>query len=118
MMGNLVVQNINIWLGKSREGTSSGLHHDHHDNLYILLSGRKTFKLYSPDEIHRMYTYGDFVRIHPNGRINYRGEETRADGADVNAVRAQRAADALDRAAAADEEVAGCIVSAHYYLGY
>ena len=29
--------------------SSSGLHHDFHDNLYILLRGRKRFHLWSPE---------------------------------------------------------------------
>ena len=83
LMGNLVPQNINMWLGNSKDGTSSGLHHDYHDNLYILIKGRKRFRLYSPLETDKMYTRGELFRVHPNGRINYKGEETTAYGADL-----------------------------------
>ena len=47
IIGNLIPQNINLWMGNSTststttEGTSSGLHHDYHDNLYIVLKGKK-----------------------------------------------------------------------------
>lgn len=118
IMGNLVVQNINMWIGRSKDGSSSGLHHDHHDNLYILLLGKKTFKLYSPDEVHRMYTYGDVQHIHPNGRINYKGEATRADGADIKAVKAQQASEALEKAVTAEEEVDICVIHVDTHIVY
>lgn len=82
LLGHLVPQNINIWMGNNKDGSSSGLHHDYHDNLYILLRGRKRFRLYSPADTHRMYTRGKLLRVHANGRINYEGEETTAYGAD------------------------------------
>lgn len=82
LLGHLVPQNINIWMGNNKDGSSSGLHHDYHDNLYILLRGKKRFRLYSPADTHRMYTRGKLVRVHANGRINYEGEETTAYGAD------------------------------------
>ena len=39
LLGHLVVQNINMWFGCSSLPSSSGLHHDFHDNLYLLLRG-------------------------------------------------------------------------------
>lgn len=53
LLGKLVPQNLNLWMGRSKAGTSSGLHHDYHDNLYILLRGRKRFRLYSPADAER-----------------------------------------------------------------
>lgn len=58
------------WCGL-RAGASSGLHHDFHDNLYVLLHGRKRFRLYSPDHAKRMYTHGRIAKVHANGRIVY-----------------------------------------------
>lgn len=55
-------------------GASSGLHHDFHDNLYILLRGRKRFRLYPPTDAPNMYTHGILKRIHSNGRIVYEGQ--------------------------------------------
>ena len=79
--GNLVPQQINLWLGSSTEGASSGLHHDYHDNFYVLLSGRKRFLLYPPALQPQMQTYGEAIAVHPNGRIVYRGQERmNADG--------------------------------------
>lgn len=46
-----------------------------------------------------MYLEGDLVRVHANGRINYRGKETLADGSDPLAETATRAAELVDRAA-------------------
>ena len=70
-----------VWMGKSRAGASSGCHHDFHDNLYVLVRGKKLFHLWSPDGADAMATAGTITRIHPNGRICYRGEEhIAADG--------------------------------------
>mmetsp|Transcript_19959 Transcript_19959/g.29431 ORF Transcript_19959/g.29431 Transcript_19959/m.29431 type:complete len:531 (+) Transcript_19959:429-2021(+) len=95
---NLVTQNINLWMGNNKEGTSSGLHHDYHDNLYIVLRGTKRFRLFGPDDAEKVYTRGELVKVHPNGRINYKGEETTAYGADLKADAAARASTAKDEA--------------------
>lgn len=46
LAGALVPQNVNLWMGHTKGGgpSSSGLHHDFHDNLYVLLRGKKTFR--------------------------------------------------------------------------
>ena len=80
LAGNLVPANVNVWMGRSTDGATSGLHHDHHDNLYVLVRGRKRFELYSPADVTAMYTVGRPVRVHPNGRINY--EESGRTGPD------------------------------------
>ncbi|KAJ0411738.1 hypothetical protein ATCC90586_006697 [Pythium insidiosum] len=92
LMGQLVPQNINVWMGNNKHGSSTGLHHDYHDNLYILLRGRKRFRLYSPADTENMYTRGELVKVHTNGRINYAGEETTAYGADPFSEAAAQAA--------------------------
>lgn len=56
-------------------------------------------RLFSPADAHRMYLEGDLAKVHPNGRINYRGKETLADGSDPLAETAARAAELVDRAA-------------------
>ena len=107
--GNLVPQNINIWIGNSQTGASSGLHHDYHDNLYIVLRGTKRFRLYSPSDTEKMYTRGTLETVHANGRINYEGEITTAYGADPSSHAAAQAAIAKDEAeerlAAAEQAV-------------
>ena len=52
-------------------GSSSGLHHDFHDNLYVLIHGRKSFRLFSPGDADKMHTLGPIELVHPNGRICY-----------------------------------------------
>ena len=59
LMGNLVLQNVNLWMGNSTQPSTSGLHHDYHDNLYVLLRGRKTFHLYSYEDIDSLYPAGE-----------------------------------------------------------
>jgi len=66
--------NPNVGPRISQHGASSGLHHDHHDNLYVLLRGRKRFRLWSPAEHKRMYLHGTVDAVHPNGRIVYKGQ--------------------------------------------
>ena len=70
IMGALVPHAINLWLGASVDGTSSGLHHDFHDNLYVLLSGTKRFRLWPPSDAPRMYTHGTVEHVHANGRCD------------------------------------------------
>ena len=87
-MGNLVPQNYNIWMGFSPVPSSSGLHHDYHDNLYILLRGRKRVTLYSFEDASNLYTRGKIDFVHPNGRINYNGQKTNADGSSLTSLNA------------------------------
>lgn len=78
--GNLRLESCNMWMGSSKAGTCSGLHHDYHDNFYILVAGTKQFRLYSPDTVPYMDMYGAVERVHFNGVVSYVGSETRADG--------------------------------------
>lgn len=116
LMGQLVPQSINVWMGCAPEGAqrrhacrrrqqppgliqqssqpaafaathnthagaSSGLHHDFHDNLYVLLRGVKRFRLFPPSAARGMYMHGSIAAIHPNGRIVYEGQgDINADG--------------------------------------
>jgi len=98
IVGNLVPQNINIWMGNNKEGASSGLHHDYHDNLYCVLRGKKRFRLFSPGDAEKMSTRGKLVKVHANGRINYEGEVTTAYGADLQSDAAADASRAKDEA--------------------
>lgn len=98
LVKNLIPSNINLWMGNNQEGTSSGLHHDYHDNLYIVLRGTKRFRLYSPEDTENMYVRGELAKVHENGRINYKGELTTAYGADLKSDAAASAAKAKDEA--------------------
>lgn len=71
IFGNLVLQQCNLWLGNSKQGKSSGLHHDFHDNLYILLSGYKRFLLFPPSAHRYLHPRGFVDRVYQNGLIVY-----------------------------------------------
>jgi len=77
---SLVPADLNLWMGRNSMSTSSGLHHDYHDNLYVLVRGEKTFKVFSPRDAGRMYTTGKIHWVHENGLINYEGLSTLQDG--------------------------------------
>ncbi len=103
IMSNLVLQSCNLWIGKStinnnKNGSNSGLHHDFHDNLYVLLRGKKRFRLFSPNETNNLYASGKIEKIHTNGRINYVGQPTNADGSAINSKNALAASKALEKA--------------------
>ena len=106
IMGNLIPQNYNIWMGYSKKSSSSGLHHDFHDNLYILLRGEKHISLFSPNTANSMYTVGEIIKIYDNGRINYEGQLTNEDGSDPNVEKALMAALALEQAGNDDDSEA------------
>lgn len=74
-MSGLALSSMNLWLGQSRSGASSGLHHDFHDNLYILLKGRKRFILYPPKAAAHLRPYGSVEKVYKNGLIVYTGED-------------------------------------------
>eukprot|EP01033_Poteriospumella_lacustris_P013655 gene13655-9782_t len=63
IFGNLVISNINLWIGRSSSWTTSGLHHDYHDNLYIMLKGQKQITLISPAFTEDLYTEGEMLFI-------------------------------------------------------
>lgn len=61
--------------------------------------------LFSPSEAENMYTVGTISKVHPNGRINYQGQPTNADGSAIAAVAALTASESLQRAVEKLEEV-------------
>ena len=82
ILRTLVPHRINLWVGRSADGASSGLHHDFHDNLYVLARGRKRFTLFSPADTQHMCTHGTPSRVNRNGLIDYSPRaRLRADGA-------------------------------------
>ncbi|KAJ3160581.1 hypothetical protein HDU86_000339 [Geranomyces michiganensis] len=85
LLGPLIPQTMNLWLGSTRAPTSSGLHHDFQDNLYVLLRGEKTFTVFSPKDADRMYTNGRVLRVAENGYVHYI-PGLRDDGANRHAV--------------------------------
>lgn len=68
----LPIYTINMWLGNSgKGGSSSELHEDGKDNLYVLVKGRKRFRFYSPNQAYNLYLYGKVYRVQPDGNIMY-----------------------------------------------
>ena len=63
---------INLWMGKAEEnGSSSMLHHDSGDNLYMLVAGKKTFRYFAPSDAFDLYTKGHVDYVSPSGNIRY-----------------------------------------------
>ncbi|ETW52853.1 hypothetical protein PFUGPA_05161 [Plasmodium falciparum Palo Alto/Uganda] len=72
IMGNLEIYQYNIWLGNNKSTKlKTYLHHDYHDNIYVLLKGKKTFRIYSPNFAYRLKTNGKIFKVHKNGLITY-----------------------------------------------
>jgi len=72
LMSFSAISTMNLWMGRGLRGeTSSGLHHDFHDNLYVVLRGFKRFELYAPSEFDKMYMSGEVKKVHRNGLICY-----------------------------------------------
>ncbi|EPQ52574.1 Clavaminate synthase-like protein [Gloeophyllum trabeum ATCC 11539] len=93
LLHSLVPHQVNLWLGRSQpppssgsqnrratqgeidwtQSRSSGLHHDHHDNLYVLLAGYKRFVLFPPSAHPHLFFYGSDAQVHENGVVSYEG---------------------------------------------
>jgi len=77
-------------------GASTGLHHDFHDNLYVLLRGCKRFRLFPPSSAPDMYLPSRLTHIHHNGRIVYDGQgDINPDGSGAGGPAAPPAGQAL-----------------------
>ena len=84
MPRTLVPADVNLWMGRNSAPTSSGLHHDYHDNLYLLARGEKRFTIFAPADAERMYTTGTIRLVHENGLIVYdEDEDERQQDGDV-----------------------------------
>lgn len=91
---NLTEESLGKYLPPTKNGgSSSGLHHDHADNLYILIQGIKRFTLFSPADAQKLHTIGLVHKIYENGLIDYEINEfsknwkhVRNDGAILKSV--------------------------------
>lgn len=77
--GNLRLASCHLWMGHANKA-HSGLHHDFHDNFYVLLAGRKHFRIYSPADAPFMAMHGENPKVHFNGLISYPNNPSRPDG--------------------------------------
>mmetsp|Transcript_69739 Transcript_69739/g.130212 ORF Transcript_69739/g.130212 Transcript_69739/m.130212 type:complete len:467 (+) Transcript_69739:23-1423(+) len=74
LVGSMAPVQYNMWFGRSSDGASSGLHHDFHDNLYLLVRGQKEFRLFSPRCVDLLRPAGcchGQPKLHKNGLICY-----------------------------------------------
>lgn len=117
LAGNLIPMSCaGIWLGRTNGSakniSSSGLHHDRHDNVYGVITGRKQIRIAPPQAVHDLRMVGTLHTRHENGRIVYqedlRGEDhddsscpIRPDGALVSVERVME----LELRRAAIEEI-------------
>ncbi|KRX05648.1 hypothetical protein PPERSA_09788 [Pseudocohnilembus persalinus] len=70
LIGNLVPNQYNMWMGFSGEkGSSTGLHFDYHDNIYVLVKGKKKFTISCPVNVQELKVNGDVKVVHKNGLI-------------------------------------------------
>ena len=88
ILNYLELYQINCWIGNSSNGSSSKLHHDYHDNLYLVIRGQKTFELFPPNCYSSLYVNGDkqLHKIFENGLIAY-NDDFREDGANIISVK-------------------------------
>jgi Cupin-like domain len=87
LAGNLRLSSCNLWMGRcGSNATHSGLHHDYHDNFYLLMLGEKEFILYPPHDAYHVAMSGEVERIHPNGLISYQNASIQSDGRPRNEI--------------------------------
>jgi len=87
IIGPLIPHRYNLWIGKGNK-TTTGLHVDFHDNIYRLISGKKTFRLYSPAMMSLIGLRGEITKMHENGLPQFAGHDIiRSDGASVIAAK-------------------------------
>lgn len=102
----LILQQVNLWIGSTTKTvvyrdndflnfddigkkvpggfTSTGLHHDHADNIYIPVEGHKRFTLFPPDVARSLYTVGNIEKIYDNGVIDYKMDAQAPNWVSVN----------------------------------
>ena len=111
IFGNLIPYQLSLWQGVSTDGTTSGLHHDFHDNLYILIRGKKRFRLFPPSSAPHMQTVGTLAKVYPNGLIVYQNStnskivSVREDGVPLAFIARRKREDAEQDLADAEEEL-------------
>jgi hypothetical protein len=114
VLGNLIPHQISLWQGVAgnKQQSSTGLHHDFHDNLYVLIRGRKRFRLFPPCALPLLQVVGKATVIHPNGLIVYQQPgrrrshvAVRADGVPMVALAQQKRYIAEQNLMAAEERL-------------
>ena len=63
------MRKVSLWVGHG--GYCSALHTDPTENLYIVISGSKRFRIYPPSEVANGRFHPPISRITPSGRVQY-----------------------------------------------
>jgi len=116
ILGSLVPHQISLWQGSTGNGSglSSGLHHDFHDNFYLLIRGTKRFRLFPPSAAELLHVSGRLAKIHRNGLIVYDSPvSVRADGAPLPLIARQKCREAEQKLEEAENERAQLHNSSH-----
>ena len=81
LLPSLILANANVWMGCAPAGrsTSSGLHHDFHDNVLVQVCGAKRVRMWDPSATNVLRPAGGRARVHANGRVVYGNERVEAD---------------------------------------
>jgi hypothetical protein len=69
---NYKFQTVNMWIGLSSNAsiaTTTNAHFDGGDNLFVVLEGRKEFRLWDPTAAPGMYTYAPMLLLRPSGKF-------------------------------------------------
>lgn len=80
LIHDLVLQQMTLWIGGHKEVTSSGLHHDFHDNYYFVIQGQKTFTIYPPSDYPHLYLNGKVQHLYENGLFVYQNNSLSSHG--------------------------------------
>ena len=84
LIHDLVLQQMTLWIGGHKEVTSSGLHHDFHDNFYFVIQGKKTFTIYPPSDYPHLYLNGKVQHLYENGLFVYQKDSLSSTGTNVD----------------------------------
>ena len=105
LLPSLILANANVWMGCAPAGrsTSSGLHHDFHDNVLVQVCGAKRVRMWDPSATNVLRPAGGRARVHANGRVVYGGAAVEADGRDAAAATSLDLHRALDDASDSDD---------------
>ena len=94
LLSSLVPHQVSLWQGHSNNGRSSGLHHDFNDNLYVLVRGKKRFRLFPSSNVSHLHTAGNASAVYENGLIVYNKKDynkslldTTSDNSDIECLR-------------------------------
>ncbi|MCG8432628.1 MAG: cupin-like domain-containing protein [Gammaproteobacteria bacterium] len=69
---DIELRSVNIWMGNNQGTTTTHLHHDYNDNLYVVVEGRKHFTIFPPEQAANLYPRGEIRHVQKNGLVRYK----------------------------------------------